>query len=260
MSSANAARQDVDGASGERVLVVIMNSPRDFAFARDEGWYRIPLKRAPRQLAADYVAFYHTSAFREQRWSIRYYAPVKRFRVASRRDLIPQEASHPRAGELYYKIEIGPLECLPRPIPSAKLRRITFIPTTMERLLHAEDVRDLWEGPPTAQRLWEALQDSGIDAEREFEIREGRVAYHVDLAIFCRAGNLAIECAGGPGVTAEAARELVATALASHGWDLMRFAEGDLERLEQCVGAIRNRITSFGGLASRRELDDAEEY
>ena len=33
--------------ASDRVLVAIMNNPRDFEIARDEGWYRIPAKRAP---------------------------------------------------------------------------------------------------------------------------------------------------------------------------------------------------------------------
>ena len=260
MSSTDFPQRVGDAGSGERVLVVIMNSPRDFAIARDQGWYRVPLKRAPRQLAADYVAFYHTSAFPERKWSIRYYAPVMRFRVVKRGQLLPEESSHPRAEDLYYKIEIGPLECLPKPIPSAKLRRITFIPTTLERLLRAEDVRDLWEGPPTAQRLWEALQDSGIRAEREFEIREGRVAYSVDLAIFCRHGNLAIECSDQLAAREELARDLWADTMTGRGWALMRFAEDDLESLDQCVATIQTRVRSFGGLAPKLEPDDVAEY
>lgn len=28
----------------DRVLVAIMNNPRDFKIAQEEGWYRIPMK------------------------------------------------------------------------------------------------------------------------------------------------------------------------------------------------------------------------
>jgi len=45
------------------VLVAVLNNQPDFERARDEGWYRIPLKRAPRRIAAEYLAFYQTGAF-----------------------------------------------------------------------------------------------------------------------------------------------------------------------------------------------------
>ena len=31
----------------DRVLVAVLNSPRDFERVSDEGWYRIPVKHAP---------------------------------------------------------------------------------------------------------------------------------------------------------------------------------------------------------------------
>ena len=45
------------------VLVVVLNDAADLAYARDLGWYRIPLAHAPRRVAADYLAFYQTGAF-----------------------------------------------------------------------------------------------------------------------------------------------------------------------------------------------------
>jgi len=37
------------GAQRGEVLVAIMNSKRDFAILQDEGWYRIPVGKAPRR-------------------------------------------------------------------------------------------------------------------------------------------------------------------------------------------------------------------
>ena len=124
--------------SGERVLVAVMNNPRDLWIAVQEHWYRIPVKRAPRRVGADYVAFYQTGVFPpDERHCVRLYAPIRAYHLAERRDLLPQEQNHPRAKERYFKIEIGPMRTLERPIPSHKLRRITFIPTTLKRLLDA---------------------------------------------------------------------------------------------------------------------------
>ncbi|NJN44676.1 MAG: hypothetical protein HC806_08140 [Anaerolineae bacterium] len=40
------------------LLVAIIPSPRDLEIARVLGWYRIPLRRAPKVVAVDYLAFY----------------------------------------------------------------------------------------------------------------------------------------------------------------------------------------------------------
>jgi hypothetical protein len=127
-----------------RVLVAVVTHPRDLQIAREKGWYRIPFAHAPDQLAADYLAFYQTRAFATERWSVRYYAPIMRYTIVTRRDLLPDEPTHPRANERYYRLGLGPLERLSVPIPAARLRRVTFIATTFGQLRRAHDVRDLW--------------------------------------------------------------------------------------------------------------------
>jgi hypothetical protein len=115
--------------SSDRVLVAIMNNRRDFEVARDEGWYRIPQKHAPQSTTeAAALAFYFTKAFGEEdKWSIRWYAPVRGHELVRRRDLFPDEPDHPRAGEAYFKLQLGPLMQLELPIYSLRWRRVTFI-------------------------------------------------------------------------------------------------------------------------------------
>jgi hypothetical protein len=142
-----------------RVLVGVITRPRDLAIAREEGWYRVPLTRVPSHLAAEYLALYQTAAFGEERWAVRYYAPIWRYRLALRRELLPDEAEHPRANERYYRVEIGPLQQLDRPIPARRLRRVVFIATTFGQLQLARDVRDLFNPPedrPAGEGLWGA--------------------------------------------------------------------------------------------------------
>jgi len=50
------------------ILVVLLNNQRDFEIARLLGWYRIPLRSAPKVIAVDYLAFYQTAAFGEEKW------------------------------------------------------------------------------------------------------------------------------------------------------------------------------------------------
>ena len=49
------------------VLVAVMNDPRDLEIARLLGWYRIPLRTAPKVVYVDYLAFYQTGAFGDAR-------------------------------------------------------------------------------------------------------------------------------------------------------------------------------------------------
>mgnify|MGYP005849871997 FL=1 len=134
------------------VLVAVLNNQADWARARDEGWYRIPVARAPQPLASDYLAFYFTAAFGQERWRVSYIAEVWQYELRRRCDLIA-EPDHPRAQALYHCLRLGPLQRLQRPVPARALRRVTFIHTTLERLLVAEDVRDLWprRALPTGQ-------------------------------------------------------------------------------------------------------------
>ena len=118
----------------DRVLVAIMNNRRDFDIARDKGWYRIPTKYAPPNVPeAAVLAFYFTRAFDAEKWTIRWYAPIRGHELARRSDLFPDESDHPRADETYYKIQIGPLAELEQPIPSLRWRRITISPIRRSR-------------------------------------------------------------------------------------------------------------------------------
>jgi hypothetical protein len=146
-----------------RVLVAVVTRPCDLAKAREERWYRIPLARAPRALHAEFLAFYQTAAFGDERWSVRSMAAVLSVGVATRAALLPDESDHPRASARYYRFELGPLRALPAALPSRRLRRISFIPTTMGQLLRARDVAELWRPPEDAAGGWEELWGAGVN-------------------------------------------------------------------------------------------------
>jgi hypothetical protein len=141
------------------VLVAVVNDPRDLEIARLLGWYRIPLRTAPRVVAVDYLAFYQTASFGERRWRIDHVAPVRGHELVTRAELLRDEPEHPRAGEEYYKLQLGPLEQLSRPILAGGWKRITFLYTTGEYLLNAETVNDLVLGSEERQTLWQALRE-----------------------------------------------------------------------------------------------------
>jgi hypothetical protein len=125
------------------VLVSVITDPRDLEIARVLGWYRIPVASTPKTLRVDWIAFYLTSAFGDEKWSIRYLARVRGHELVRRRELLRDEPDHLRADEPYFKIQLGPLVQLPKPILSRRWRRFTFLYTTGERLVRADEIKDL---------------------------------------------------------------------------------------------------------------------
>ena len=250
---------ETEESSPERVpvLVAIVNNQRDFDIAREQGWYRIPAKHVPRRLGAEYLAFYQTKIFGEERWAVSYYAAVRRVHLVERRSLLPEERDHPRAGDWYYKIEIGPLLHLPHPIPSRRLRRITFIPTTLARLLSAWELNDLWLGSEEEERLWEAFKQNEIVVERRLAVGEGDETYLLDFAAFCEQGPVAILCGGQqPAMRGNALREHPRSdyELAAGGWRVLHLSSERMEAsLGGCLSAVREAIAQAGGLMNTRE-------
>lgn len=141
------------------VLVCLMPTPRDMEIARLLGWYRIPLRTAPKVVAVDYLAFYQPGSFAERGGQIEYVVPVRGNELATRVELLKDEADHPRANEEYFKIQIGPLERLSRPIVAEKWRRLTFLYTTGEYLLNAHTLNDLVVQSDERALLWKSLRE-----------------------------------------------------------------------------------------------------
>jgi hypothetical protein len=94
---------------------------------------------------------------------VRYLAEVRAVEIAARAALLPDEPRHARAAERYYRFALGPLHALPAPLPSHRLRRITFIPTTYGQLLRAGDVTELWRPPDDAVAGWGELWGAGVN-------------------------------------------------------------------------------------------------
>lgn len=145
------------------ILVAILPNQRDLEIARLLGWYRIPLRFAPKVIDVDYLAFYQTAAFGEsERWQINYFATVRGHELATRAELLRDETDHPRAREEYYKIQIGALERLPNPISAGNWRRITFLYTTGENLCAANTVKDLVVRSEEREILWRSLRERAM--------------------------------------------------------------------------------------------------
>ena len=153
--------------SNALVLVGIMPAAKDLDIARLLGWYRMPLRSAPKVIDVDAVAFYQTAAFGSgHRWQIEYYAEVRGHELTTRKELFRDEPDHPRADEEYYKVQIGPLQALPEPIQAGRWRRITFLYTTGELMATARTVSDLVVRSEERQILWRSLRERALNAGR----------------------------------------------------------------------------------------------
>ena len=141
------------------ILVCVLPAPRDLEIARMLGWYRVPLRTAPKVVAVDSLAFYQPGSFGELGGRVEFTAAVRGHELTTRRELLRDEPDHPRAGEEYFKIQIGALERLPRPILAEKWRRLTFLYTTGEYLLTASTLNDLVVRDDERALLWRSLRE-----------------------------------------------------------------------------------------------------
>jgi hypothetical protein len=225
------------------VLVAVVNNMDDLRRAASEGWYRIPQRRAPRRIGADYLAFYQTGAFRgqEEAQTVSYYAATRRYRLLTRQALLPAEADHPRAEDFYFCIDLGPLQRLEKPLPSLSLRRITFIHTTLDRLLHAQDVKDLFVKEEPFDRLWQALRDNRLRP-----LPNRLVDQHpVDITLRARGGYLGIRC--GEAAAEPATRESTPVARQER-WELLCLPPAQVEHdLDGCLRQIGSALIRLGG-------------
>ena len=126
------------------ILVGIAPEPRDLEIARLLGWYRIPYRFAPKVVQVDYLAFYQPSSFgKGHSGRIEEFAEVLGVELTTRAELIKDEPEHPRAHEEYFKIQLGPLQKMDKPILAEKWKRITFLYTTGELFSAASAIQDL---------------------------------------------------------------------------------------------------------------------
>lgn len=242
------------------VLVAIMNNQRDLEIARTQHWYRIPVKSADRLIPEleqmQYLAFYQTVVFKRDAYAVNYYAEIERIRTVPRIELLPDEAGNQNAEVLYYKLEISPLQRLSQPIPSKRLRRVTFIRTTLEKFSMAQEINDLYHTSPIEDLMWGALKAAEVQAERQYEIRERDANYDLDFFVECSDGaKIDIECNGDTYHSTKAARDRDRrrnTYLTTHGWLVQRFGTDEIRNdIRGCVNKVRKLINQHGGPVDR---------
>ena len=239
------------------VLVAIMNSPLDFALARDAHWYRIPVTSVDKWLVdrwpPQYLAFYHTKVFGPEAFAVHYYARVLAVHTRTRAQLFPDQPRDERAGRLYQQLMLGPLQRLPKPIVSRRWRRITFIPTTWDKFWLAAEINDLYDDSPLEDRLWAEFKRRRIVAERQEWIEVSGQPYALDFAIYCAGGKLAVETDGDTWHSDPARIPLDNRRdndLETEGWSLLRFNTRQIneELASYCAPTVVDKINKLGGL------------
>lgn len=244
------------------VLIVLTKEPHDFYLAQTQRWYRIPVStRLPvnlRQGQVRYLAFYFPKAFGEQRYTVAYYAPVTGVAVVSRRALFPAETANGRSEQPYYKISLGPVQELARPIVSYRGRRLLFVPTTWAKLTGAEEINDLFHESPLEDVLWRELKRQNLPAERQYLLRTNGRNWLCDFAFFCANGTVDVECDGDTyhmhpeAVRYDKARNNEIAAGAD--WDVLRFTTRNLtQELPHTMRLVKQKIDRLGGLHYARE-------
>lgn len=167
------------------ILIAVMPKPKDLEIARLLGWYRIPLKNAPKVISVDYLAFYQPSSFGEaHRWKIEYISKMQGHELTTRAALFKDEPNHPRANEEYFKIQLGNLIKLPGPITADHWRRITFLYTTGGLLNRAKTIRDMVVDGEEREILWNSLRERAANFDISGKLQPQAPEFEIDLLTF----------------------------------------------------------------------------
>jgi very-short-patch-repair endonuclease len=203
-----------------------------------------------------YLAFYQTMIFKKDAFAVNYYAEINQISTARRIELLPNQAGNQNAEALYYKLEISPLQRLSQPIPSRRLRRVTFITTTLAKLHAAQEINDLFHTSPIEDLMWDGLRAAEIQAERQYEIRERNASYDLDFFVECSDGTMVnIECNGDAYHSTRDERNRDRrrnTYLTTRGWLVQRFGTDEIRNdIRGCIDQIRTLIDRHGGPVDR---------
>jgi len=245
------------------VLVAILNNLLDFAIARDQHWYRIPVSsvhkwlkdRWPPQL----LAFYQTKVFGSEAFAVNYYARVLDVRQVYRWQLFLDQPHDEKGRKRYYQLILEPLQRLPKPILSRRWRRIVFIPTIWEKFSSAAEINDLYDESPLEDRLWAEFKRLQISVERQEFVQVKDRFYALDFAIYCTSGQIDVETDGDiyHANPERAPQDNVRqNDLETAGWRVLRFNTPQIcERMgEYCLPTIVENINDLGGVDEGRRV------
>jgi very-short-patch-repair endonuclease len=239
------------------MLLALLKYRYSLTILQEEGWYHIPVAKAPLGWPPRWMCFYQGKAFSidEGAYRVDYYGEVESLEIVAYRQLFPGRFESQKSDLPYYRIRLKELKRLPRRIPSFRPRRLLFVPTTWSKFVAAEQINDLFDDSPLEDLLWLALKKRHIDAERQWQLTASGQTYFLDFAVFCDDGCVDIEADGD---TWHSGRERVerdnerGNRLTGMGWHTLRFNGRQIRRklAEDCLTEIERTITTLGGLAT----------
>ncbi|MDP3974818.1 MAG: DUF559 domain-containing protein [Candidatus Jorgensenbacteria bacterium] len=236
---------------GEVVLVGILKRKRDRAILFRDHWYHIPVGKAPRR-AFRYLAFYEPARFGVAGKCIHFYARAVRRRMRKRKELFPDEAGHPHANERYWRVQVGRIHELSRPIKNVPPRRVSFGFTTLSRLRAARTILELYWVYPSEAVVSRALARERITAIPQYRISGGGKRYCLDFAIPCRRGAVAIECdnrKAHAGVRVHRRDRAKDIFLRRRGWVVIRLSErAIISDIGDCMMRVWRAVRAHGGM------------
>jgi very-short-patch-repair endonuclease len=234
------------------MLVGILNHRNDLSIVKDQLWYRIPVKSAPKMLdKIKFITFYQTNAFGDEKWQVKYFGEIDKISKAKRKKLFPTEPVNSKSSKEYFKIELKELYSLGKPIISRTGRRIVFLPTTFQKFKNAEEINDLFHGSPLEDKLWDEMIRNNINAERQYAVYDGAKTYFLDFAIFCKKYKLDVECGG---FQYHSSKESLKkdyernNFLTKDRWKILNFSKDQLKEPENCIYEIQDVIEQSGGM------------
>lgn len=242
------------------VLVALMPSAADFIIAREQHWYRIPVRNADKLVRPRwppvFVAFIFSSKFGAEANCITHYARVTDIQRASHSELFPAAQQLDAREKLYYKLLLSPLEALPDLVAGKRWDRYpVFIPTTSAKLFTAKTIDDLFDASPLEDLLAAQLELAAIPVKRQYILKINGREYSLDFAIFCEKVKINVETDGdlwhqAGTIEADNTRN---NDLASTGWAVLRFnTKQILELMESyCVPIIQDAVKYWGGLKGK---------
>ncbi len=232
------------------VLIGVVKRKKDLDYVRNNRWYRIPAHLSFRK-SPHYLAVYPTSRCGSGGRGISLYSTIQKITRIRRMELLPEEKSHPRAGEWYWKLHLGPIRRLPHRIENRLRRRVTFAYTTRSRLFQAREIGELFGIPPLEEALKKVLIAARITSKDQFCVmHKKRCKYRIDFAIFCRKGKIAVECDHSRWHQRPARKRKDRERdrwLKRHGWTVIHFTEDDImKRPLHVINSIKDQLWSLG--------------
>lgn len=226
-------------------LVAVVTTDLDLARFTDQQWYRIPRRVLGHVLSSDalaetrWLALYQTGGVTSgMSGAIELIARVESVDFCLRSEIIPEEPGHPAASEGYAIVRVSAPERLPQPVIAKQPRRITFVRTTRERLMSAEDINDLFIGTPEEEALWGELRPLG--AQRRCFVQLAEMIVEVDFALFHGDRALGVICGESPSTEIPGVHDAT-------DWTLLRFSPTRIEKdLYGCVGEIVDFLQEVG--------------